>query len=72
MAPEEVGLDKSSPYINVKLFNSFVLGYYIHLSKELGYVNLNDHCDLDEKFQETARVLQGLIRRIEKDSRAKG
>jgi len=25
MAPEEVGLDKSSPYINVKLFNSFVL-----------------------------------------------
>jgi len=49
MAPEELGLDKSSPYINVKLFDSFVLVYCSHVKSRQG---LGPH-----QLQEVDRVI---------------
>ena len=43
------------------------LGYFIHLSKNLGYL-MNGHLEqVTARHKETARTLQGLISKIERD-----
>ncbi len=56
-------------YKRYKAWEFAELAYYIDLANELGYLK-NGHLRLAELSQRTARVLQGLISRLEKDLKA--
>ena len=56
-------------FLYVALSSLTELAYYIDLSNELGYLK-NGHLRLAELSQRTARVLQGLISRLERDLKA--
>lgn len=43
------------------------VAYFIHLSHRLGYLDADCHARLAEQADETARVLTGLIRSVEKE-----
>lgn len=45
------------------------LSYYIHISKNLGYLRDEDYQEIYLLSEETARTLRGLIRKIEGDLR---
>lgn len=46
------------------------LSYYIHLSKNLGYLKNEDYEKLYNLSRETGRVLGGLIAKVDKDLKA--
>lgn len=48
------------------------LEYYIHLTKRLGYLSLDDHQRLETLQDETARVLTGFIRFKEQEAETTG
>ena len=48
------------------------LRYYIDFAETVGYVKNGAHKKLNEMCQETAKVLQGLIGRLERDLKADG
>ena len=56
-------------FLYVALSSLTELAYYIDLANELGYLK-NGHLRLAELSKRTARVLQGLISRLEKDLKA--
>jgi four helix bundle protein len=44
------------------------LGYYIKFSKDIGYVNDAKFEELNSKYEETVKVIRGLIRYIERSN----
>jgi four helix bundle protein len=42
------------------------LGYYIKFSKDIGYINDAKFEELNSKYEETVKVIRGLIRYIER------
>ncbi len=42
------------------------LGYYIKFSEDIGYINYEKFKELNLKYENTAKILGGLIRYIEK------
>ena len=46
------------------------LSYYIHLSKQLGYLSDICFCQLNDKSEETARTLYGLMQHVSQETRA--
>ncbi len=47
------------------------LGYYIKFSKDIGYFREGEFEELYEKYEETAKVLRGLITYIENTKKSK-
>jgi len=43
------------------------LGYYLHLSRQLGYLTAQHHATLFPHYKAAARTLQGLISKVEVD-----
>ena len=43
------------------------LGYYVHLSRRLGYLSEHHHRELEGLHQETGRTLQGLMTKVASD-----
>ena len=43
------------------------ISYYLHLSNRLGYVTAAQFSDLDEKCEETARILYGLTQSVSRE-----
>jgi len=43
------------------------VGYYVHLSKRLGFVTNDDYLRLNELHQEASAILYGLIKSVEKE-----
>ncbi len=41
--------------------------YFVHLSKRLGYLQVDSHVRLSEQAEEVSRILSGLIRSVEKE-----
>ena len=44
------------------------VGYFIHLSRRLGYINQEDHESLAAQAAEASRILTGLIQSVEKET----
>jgi len=59
-------------FLHIAFSSLTELGYYIGLSKELGYWKSDKCQELKKAHGEITKVLQGLIKRINKDLRAKG
>jgi len=47
------------------------LGYYIKFSKDIGYLEKKEFEELNAKYEETSRVLRGLITYIENTKKSK-
>lgn len=43
------------------------LGYYVYLCKDLSFINKGDYKELEVLTDQVAKMLQGLIKKIEKD-----
>jgi four helix bundle protein len=55
------GLKDYVNFLNIAFGSLRELGYFIDLSHRLGYLGEPSFLSLDAKYQETARVLSGLI-----------
>jgi len=55
-------------FLNIAFSSLRELGYYIDLSRRLGYLNDDEASRLNGKYNETARVLSGLILSLRKKS----
>lgn len=43
------------------------VGYFVHLSKRLGYLDIDPHTHLSEQADEASRILAGLINSVESE-----
>ena len=64
---EGMGKQESKPdvkrYIRIALGSSDESRVWLEFAKDLGYLSQKDHDDLNERYQEIGRMLQGIIKR---------
>lgn len=62
------GLNEYVNFLNMAFGSLRELGYYVGLSERLGYLSHQQSTELDHRYEETARVLSGLIKSLHKRS----